>query len=88
MRPVISRLSSALRTWARLPPAARASANSLCPALLERSTQVVGEDKVVNFKELFQVPLAASVLAAIALAVLFHPPKKSATAAGGSVAPH
>jgi hypothetical protein len=43
---------------------------------------------VVNFKELFQVPLAASVLAAIALAVLFHPPKKSATAAGGSVAPH
>jgi MFS family permease len=64
------------------------AANSLCPALLERSTQVVGEDKVVNFKELFQVPLAASVLAAIALAVLFHPPKKSATAAGGSVAPH
>ena len=64
------------------------AANTLCPALLERSTQMVGEDKVVNFKELFQVPLAASVLAAVALAVLFHPPKKSATAAGGSAAPH
>jgi MFS family permease len=64
------------------------AANSLCPALLARSTSLVNGENVVDFRQLFQVPLAASVVAAIALAVLFHPPKKTALAEGGSVAPH
>ncbi|MEY3458594.1 MAG: hypothetical protein RL215_1751 [Planctomycetota bacterium] len=64
------------------------AANTLCPWLLEQSTSVVDEQKVVNFKQLFQVPLAASVLAAVALAVLFHPPKKATTATGSAATPH
>jgi MFS family permease len=64
------------------------AANTLCPWLLEQSTGVVDGQTVINFKQLFQVPLAASVIAAVALAVLFHPPKKAATAAGSTATPH
>jgi len=72
------------------------AANTLCPWLLERSTTTTAsivdnvevQKKVINFSELFQVPLAASVIAAVALAVLFHPPKKAATAAGTAAAAH
>jgi nucleoside transporter len=48
-------------------------ANSLCPWLLQ---EVFTKNKVTDFRGLFEVPLAAAVLAAIALALFFHPPRK------------
>jgi nucleoside transporter len=49
-------------------------ANSVCPYLLTSFTK----DKVVDFRGLFLVPLAASLLGALALAFLFRPPQKQA----------
>jgi hypothetical protein len=44
-------------------------------------------NKITDFKGLFLVPLIASSLAAVALALFFHPPKTAA--AGGTAAmPH
>src|SRR5262249_11429318 len=50
-------------------------ANSICPYLMQ---SVFTHDGVTNFRSLFLVPLAASLVAAIGLALFFHPPKKSA----------
>lgn len=47
-------------------------ANSVCPYLLTEFTK----DKIVDFRGLFLVPLGASLLGAVALAFLFHPPRK------------
>jgi MFS family permease len=48
-------------------------ANSICPWLIQT---VFTHDGVTDFKNLFLVPLVASVLAAIALALFFRPPPK------------
>lgn len=64
------------------------AANTLCPWLLSQSTATVDGKDVVNFEKLFQVPLAAAVVASLALALLFHPPKKEAAASGAVAAPH
>jgi len=46
-------------------------ANWICPFLMQ---SVFTQDRVINFHSLFMVPLAASAVAAIALALFFHPP--------------
>ncbi len=56
-------------------------ANSVCPYLLEK---VFTQDKVVNFRGLFLVPMIASVIGAVALAFMFHPPRKNEAGAGGA----
>jgi nucleoside transporter len=48
-------------------------ANSICPYLMQTTFT---HDGVTNFRGLFIVPLGAALLAAIALAAFFHPPKK------------
>jgi MFS family permease len=48
-------------------------ANSICPYLLQN---VFTQGGKTNFQSLFLVPMAAALLAAAALALLFHPPKK------------
>jgi nucleoside transporter len=48
-------------------------ANSICPYLIQK---VFTNDGVTDFRSLFLVPLAASSIAAIGLALFFHPPKK------------
>jgi len=48
-------------------------ANSICPYLLQN---VFTQNGATNFRGLFLVPMAASLLAAVALALFFHPPKK------------
>src|SRR5262245_5789738 len=52
-------------------------ANSVCPWLMQ---SVFTQDGVTNFRSLFLVPLAAATLAAIALALFFHPPPKRESA--------
>jgi MFS family permease len=59
-------------------------ANSICPWLMQ---SVYTVNKVTDFKGLFLVPLIASSLAAVALALFFHPPK-TATAGGAAATPH
>ncbi len=49
-------------------------ANSICPWLIQ---EVFKTQSGINWRSLFLVPCAASTLAAIALALFFHPPKKS-----------
>jgi hypothetical protein len=44
-------------------------------------------NKLVNFKGLFLVPLFAASAAAVALALVFHPPKAVAAEASGGSAP-
>ena len=46
-------------------------ANSICPWLLQ---SVYTSGGVTDFRGLFMVPLAAASLAAIGLALFFHPP--------------
>jgi nucleoside transporter len=56
-------------------------ANSICPFLM----QTIFTDpatKVTNFRSLFLVPLATAIVAAIILALFFHPPKKAAKVEG------
>jgi nucleoside transporter len=48
-------------------------ANSICPMLLQ---EVFTKNGVTDFHGLFLVPLAAGSAAAVALALLFHPPPK------------
>jgi MFS family permease len=43
---------------------------------------------VTNFASLFRVPMICSIVASVALALLFHPPKKSAEASGPVVTGH
>lgn len=59
-------------------------ANSICPWLMQ---SVYTVSKVTDFKGLFLVPLVASSLAAVALALFFHPPK-TAAAGGAAATPH
>jgi len=58
-------------------------ANFVCPMLL---ADVFTKNKVTDFRGLFLVPLAASVVGAIALAFFFHPPKRKDPAAEGKPA--
>ncbi len=59
-------------------------ANSVCPYLIQ---EVFTRDKVTDFQSLFLVPLAAASLAALALALFFHPPPKGQSDGGGPPAP-
>jgi nucleoside transporter len=59
-------------------------ANSICPWLFEK---VYTTNGVTDFRGLFLVPCLTAVAAVITLALFFHPPKKEAAVAGGSVAP-
>lgn len=59
---------------------------SICPWLMQ---DVFTKNNLVDFKGLFMVPLASASIAAIALALFFHPPKDTAVTSGGaSSAPH
>jgi predicted DCC family thiol-disulfide oxidoreductase YuxK len=67
-------------------------ANSVCPWLMENvftSTTVIDgvESKTVDFKNMFLFPSAVAALAAIALAVFFHPPKQVDATLDGASAP-
>lgn len=55
-------------------------ANSICPYLAQF---VFIENGITNYHKLFLVPLAASSIAAIALALFFRPPIKQAAAQAG-----
>ncbi len=61
------------------------AANSICPWLIQ---SVYTVNSVTNFKGLFLVPLAAASLAAIALALFFHPPKNLDAVTGGKAPTH
>jgi nucleoside transporter len=52
-------------------------ANSICPYLLQQRFTVNG---VTDFRGLFLVPLAVAIVAAVILALCFHPPPKPTTA--------
>ena len=61
-------------------------ANSICPFLIQK---IYTTGAVVDFKGLFMVPLATASIAAIALALFFHPPTSSpGETAGSSAGPH
>jgi MFS family permease len=51
-------------------------ANTVCPYLMQ---VVFAHDGVTDFRTLFLVPMFAALLAAIALALFFHPPKRTET---------
>jgi hypothetical protein len=53
-------------------------ANSICPWLIQ---EVFTKSGVTDFHDLFLVPLVAGSAAALALALLFHPPAKPVEAA-------
>jgi nucleoside transporter len=53
-------------------------ANTLCPRLMQ---QTFAHDGVTDFRTMFLVPLFAALLAAISLALFFHPPPKRQTEA-------
>ncbi len=56
-------------------------ANSVCPWLIQKVfTTGEGAAAVTDFRNLFLVPCAASTLAAIALALFFHPPQRESAA--------
>jgi hypothetical protein len=57
-------------------------ANSICPYLMQHSFT---HDGVTNFRGLFLVPMFCGIVAALALALLFHPPPASLETAGKSV---
>ncbi len=59
-------------------------ANFACPQIKAMMTTEAGTD----FKTLFLVPCGAAVLATVALAVFFHPPRQSAAAAAPAALPH
>jgi len=51
-------------------------ANSICPWLAENVfVQGAGAEKTINYRSMFLFPSAVATLAAIALALFFHPPK-------------
>lgn len=59
-------------------------ANSICPKLIQ---EVFTKNGVTDFKGLFMVPLVCAVLAAVALLMFFHPPKKAVPGSVGGTAP-
>lgn len=59
-------------------------ANSICPYLIQKVYTV---NKLTDFKGLFLVPLAISAVAAVALAIFFHPPKQVEASVGSGSAP-
>jgi MFS family permease len=59
------------------------AANCICPYLMQN---VFTNDGVTNFHNLFLLPLAAALLAAISLALLFRPPKKEEPAPAAQAA--
>lgn len=59
-------------------------ANSICPWLIQKVYTVNG---VTDFKGLFMVPLITATVAAVALALFFHPPKGPAATALGAKSP-
>ncbi|MFN5949233.1 MAG: MFS transporter, partial [Pirellulaceae bacterium] len=61
-------------------------ANSLCPWLLQ-NVFTTTEGKV-DYRNMFLFPTAVATLAAIALAVFFHPPKVDTSIEGGSAPAH
>ena len=62
------------------------AANTICPYLMQK---VFTENGITNFRSLFLVPMGVALLAAIALAALFHPPKKETVQVRGEpVAAH
>jgi MFS family permease len=58
-------------------------ANTFCPKL---SQIVVVQQGVPDFHKLFLIPLTAASLAAVALALFFHPPPREKTASAGQPA--
>jgi len=60
-------------------------ANTICPKLIQDVYTKTLEDgtSVTNFQGLFLVPLVCAVVAAVALAVFFHPPNKGNAAHEG-----
>ena len=54
------------------------AANSICPWLMQ---SVYTKDGVTDFRGLFMVPMAAAIVAALAMALFFHPPENTATSA-------
>lgn len=59
-------------------------ANSICPKLMQETFTTNG---VTNFQGLFLVPAAASVIAAVALAIFFNPPHAPKAGAEGATGP-
>jgi MFS family permease len=57
------------------------AANSICPKLLQEvyAQEQPDGSKLVDFEGLFMVPLICATIAAVALALFFHPPKKEET---------
>lgn len=60
-------------------------ANAVCPWLIQN---VYTANGVTDFRGLFLVPLVAAVIAAIGLALFFHPPKTPAATGGGAAPAH
>ncbi len=61
------------------------AANLVCP-WLKQSIYSVGD--VTNYRSLFLVPTAVSLVAAVCLALFFHPPKTPAPQAAGTAPAH
>lgn len=61
------------------------AANSLCPYLMQ---EVYTKDGVTDYRGLFLVPMGAAIVASLAMALFFHPPKKEAGASGPVVTGH
>jgi nucleoside transporter len=60
-------------------------ANSICPWLIQK---VYTANGVTDFRSLFMVPLITASVAAVALAIFFHPPKTAIGTGGAAAAPH
>ena len=60
-------------------------ANTLGPVLISETFNRGG---IVDFRGLFLVPLISAIAAAVALALLFHPPDKAKTRVGVPVTSH
>jgi hypothetical protein len=59
------------------------AANIVCPWLLGTVfTDKATTPPTVHYHELFLIPTICAIVAAIALAVFFHPPKKATEEAG------
>lgn len=60
-------------------------ANTICPKLIQETFTANG---VTNFKGLFLVPSGFAIMAAVALALFFHPPTKTASVEGAPAPAH
>ena len=58
------------------------------PMLRNRYTAGTGDGAPVEWEKLFLIPCGAALVAAVILALLFHPPKEEPKLAGGGAAPH